>query len=555
MPDPELMWHLLQQNGCPKEHLPVWRHILDSIESYPKGDTHPWRRQNGRGHGKPLAVMNLYHTDNKPLALELYARDRHYDCTLHDSDAGIGDHLVSLSLAGSLILVLDPYQFQLILQHYARKLVQDGYEISPFGTVAHLRGLRIKGHRHTWWYVDRSSVLGNGTDAEWGRTIGDDYHAAIRIQSFVEHLTGVDLGITLANTAIRGAQKCLPSDADIWRLPAWAVSLCRTGRAFRGGYLYARPYHGECYKYDQNRAYLSAMQQPLRLRVAFGPYVDGTRQTRHDRGATHTQDGVFVCTIRGPGIHPIYIAPWNGRELASERLWNDRDCVCVLPVSEFAGIRALGYTIVPGWGMQVTHTTSIAPFADALGAVIRNYDRDAWQARVAKQLGNAVYGKFAEGHHRPELRYALSRPDATWSPFVTVEGDVMPYVWCREASVYRTHQHIDIAAHITGMVRSRTYEMMGRVIENGYGLLYADTDAIVTRRRIEGLTIEDKRIGGWRLEGFDTDGYILSERRYKIGDIVRDVTTGTRNPKDIEVAYGYHHGSWYVDGERAVGWR
>src|SRR5262249_46154806 len=98
--------------------------------------------------------------------------------------------------------------------------------------------------------------------------------------SFIEQHLGVPLHITAGATAIAAAGRLIPAGDWLWRPPAIAVTLARAGKGYRGGYQFHRRYRGPAYKYDQNRAYLSAMRVPLALRGALERVVSVRRNAQ-----------------------------------------------------------------------------------------------------------------------------------------------------------------------------------------------------------------------------------------------------------------------------------
>lgn len=545
--NPDTLWAMLRTD-LPSEHLFPMQHLVYAQTPYPADDNAaPWKRQKGSGESRKLAVARILYNGDTPLALEIYG-PQYRNCHILSVGSGtdsLTDILLNPSLRGSIIAFPQgaDREFHTLLRYYAQGMVKDGVTLSPIASGCEVRAIHFKRGKASWWAVDFNGCTGFNEPqyTEWGSDIQRGYDLFAAYQRFIERELGGSLSITVGGTAIRTAARYLPEGDWLWRANPFTVALCREGMAYRGGYLYAQRYKGAAYKYDQNRAYLSALSTGLPLRRAIGRCLDENNNER---------EGVFLCTVRGPGLHPVYLSPWDkhSKQFQPARNWNGPSCVCVLPSSEFAGLRRLGYTVEPSYGVIHWEQTNINGYVERLTNIMLKYPRGTWQNDAAKPLGNAVYGKFGEGLVRNNLRFAESEPK-DFLPFVTPEGECISYLWTKQEYVSRPHQQIDAAAMITGVVRSRTYSAMAHALEMGYGVVMADTDSITTKKPMQGWTLDDRRVGGWRLEAKDTEAVIAGEKRYKVGNIVRDVGSGTRNPKDIELVYD---GTYTVGKKRAV---
>lgn len=266
---------------------------------------------------------------------------------------------------------------------------------------------------------------------------------------------------------------------------------------------------------DLNRAYTAAIGQSLPLRSAIGTCLHNGEE----------RNGVYLCRVTGPGRSPIYIGIWSATERKFESKWtNARDeggVICVLPTSEFAGIRALGYTITPTIGCMYSRTFSLATYVRSIQAIVEHTGPSSLEAKLTKLLGNAVYGKFAATPERRTVRLSAKRPGLDWYIWVDADGLPVEQVWEQSREAFQWSQHVDIAATVTGRVRSWLYAADTLIQLDGGHVQGIQTDCLITTtdpRRV--LDMNDWRIGAWKLVEEDSDGVVAGANCWAVGNHV-----------------------------------
>lgn len=427
-----------------------------------------------------------------------------------------------------------------------------GYRIRPMASGTYISGLTVSKAKHSWFLLDWRAFSGLG-DQDAEETIGAFSGPAFRetspatrlsvaagvYESTVRAYFGVGCALTAGRTAISALERTIPETEWVWRPSALAVTLCRQGGGFRGGYCYYPPYRGPGHRLDIRRAYTWALSQELPNGTAYGQCDAGQGE----------RNGVYVCRVRGPGYQPVLLAPFSrSGDPPPRRLWNGDECYCVLPQSEFAGLRALGYRVTAGWGAVYRGTTSFAPFVDRIARLTDDYGAESPVGLVGKALGVRVYGKFAERSDRDSLTFSTEMPGADALPYIDAAGEEVDDAWSTSRSAVRAHQHIDIACEITALVRSRLYRMASDLDLHGIGILAADTDGLLTTGRPDWIPLSsDARIGDWRYCGYVAQATIAGPRFASIGD--RTLVAGT-SPQPAEVvSLAFTNGTVSVEGK------
>lgn len=418
------------------------------------------------------------------------------------------------------------FLFHWFLRYLAPGLVDEGYDIRPLAAGTSLKAIIVRKGRQSWTLCDIQEMTGL-TDysmedfvnafppigADPGSNLFRLWGAVASFQRLTLDLFGVQLSPTIGRAALRAASRHVPDDAWKWRPEPMMVALCRAGGAYRGGYAFAQRYVGPAYKMDANKAYTWALGEALPLRSAFGKCVLNDVE----------RPGIYMCRVRGPGKLPIYIAPFVGEPRGFEfAYWNGDECLAVVPSSEFPGLRALGYQVIPGHGLVFTSTFTLSGYVDAIAEIVNNHERGTPAVAVAKRFGVSVYGKFAEKPERIQVAYRAERPGKDWHPFLTIHGDEVPNLWVNKVISHRSHQQIDLAAVITARVRSLLYQAMATVIGAGGAVVHADTDGFLSSVDPLGLFETDgRRIGSWRLVEQAEHTVVVGRKAYSFGPEVR----------------------------------
>lgn len=138
---------------------------------------------------------------------------------------------------------------------------------------------------------------------------------------------------------------------------------------------------------------------------------------------------------------------------------------------------------------------------------------DATSALFYKYILNSAYGKFAQN---PEnyFDYKIA-PDTEdfrmdgWEPDMI--DDVFGHIIWRKPSDSFIRHNVATAASITGAARS----ILMRAIAYAKNPIYCDTDSIICED-LEGVEIDDKKLGAWKLEGIGSRAAVAGKKLYAI---------------------------------------
>jgi hypothetical protein len=336
----------------------------------------------------------------------------------------------------------------------------------------------------------------------------------------------VGLRVTLGSAAMHAASQHVPADGWVWRTPPLAVTMAREGGGFRGGYSAAERFVGQAWSADLNKAYTSILREPLPGRVALGAAGEGILE----------RPGFYLCRVTGRGIAPVYLSRYEPNTGAfTLDYWHGGDCVAVLPSEEFAGIRQLGYQVEPGYGFVTVSSWHLGGFVAAVDQLVTRYPRGTPQHTVGKLIGNSVYGKFAENPRRMDVMYSASRPADGWRPYTTERGEEVPDVWEGESVAHRPHQHVNVAASITGAVRGQLYQGISAVRSAGGRVVHADTDGLLaTVDPSAYLDTSDTRLGAWRVSQTTKLAAIWGPKGSSFGAEVRAAGVQSLTPEQAQ---------------------
>lgn len=428
-------------------------------------------------------------------------------------------------------------ELRLIAQQWASHLIELGYTVDVLMGGSRLKALLIRKGRHVWYLCCAESLTGltsAGVRSLLARTASSSrpdstsavtvWHAVVYVQDTLRSWFGTGLSVTVSNTGLRAAARTLPSHVAKFRPLPMLVSMCRAGGGFRGGLVKGSRYRGPSWLVDLNRAYTAALRYDLPWRSV----LDRCEKDGVER------NGMFMCRVTGRwGLPTIYVGRWTGDGV--ETAWhNDQDgtsFLAILSLAEVDGIRRLGYRVEPGYGMVYVRTFTLNAYVDRLVKFCQEFGWSSVEAKVAKALGNAVYGKLAAPAVRRDLRISKTRPSRDWLVFVDEDGVPVEDLWERQKTTYQWSQHIDVAADITARVRGWVYDAQATMAECGGRVLAVSTDAVVVDTDPEGiLDVHMSRVGAWKLAGSDADGVVVGPNAYSVGakTIVPDLPEPTR---------------------------
>lgn len=409
--------------------------------------------------------------------------------------------------------------FHTLLRHLAPALALAGWTVRPYYGGSGIKAVEVERARERFFLASVGEMVGvpddnsadflaafdaggvGGRDT-WGRVLDCLY----RVQSLTLAAFGVGLRGTVGALGVAAARHYLDASPEWWRPSSLLDSVCRVGGGYRGGYKFAEPYRGPAWRLDANRLYSWALTLPLPSRASVGPCVkDGTERA-----------GVYMCEVAGVSAYPVYLPIYTGEKPAFRRVHATRGSfLCFLPSDEFAGLRAMGWTVRPGMGFVTEEWVSLRPLIDRITVVLANSPRSSPQYTLAKQLANSLAGKLAEDPWRTQLAFAMEPPSPDWLPYVSEHDDILPHVWMRRVLEAKPTNHIDAAAAVTARGRSRVYSLIGEWVGRGGRVVYVDTDGLlVTSDPCGVIPLDPSTPGAFRADGFDADSRVLAKGVY-----------------------------------------
>lgn len=556
----------LSRTTLPVGHLEVWKWFRDRIPWYDTSAKHPsWVQAKRKDPRRPVAMAGfgagVRADDSRPSITSLRVIGDRCDMSVSAGEAEPDAMRVAETLFGThtrqtSIVVPDgsAWVFDAILRQYARTWVRAGWTIQPLVAGHQVKAVIVRNGRYRWTLSDFDGMTGTSpetaltearADGLCPRQPQDDLRLllawVVRLQTVVHAELGTYLRPTVGGTAVRAVAYDLPDGQFVPRVQPLLVAMCRVARGFRGGYIYGERYRGPAFKVDVRRMYAWALSQPLGFRWALGPCVtDGSEA-----------DGIFLCTVSGTPQHPVQLATWRDEANGfTAELWPGGSAICVLPTSEFAGLRALGVTVEASFGFVATRSLTFKPFVSRLQEVITRHGSESPAGRYAKLAGNTLYGRLAVNPHREGVVFSEERPEGVVFPLVTVDGERLDNLWHVEGVHHAPSQQVSMAAQVTGFARTKLYECMAQLIGEGHTIVHAHTDGlVVTGTPPAWLTGDTDQIGAWRLISTDDDAIVARSGGYAIGGEAKWSGAPSQGRRTIEVAWS--RGDWLVAGRRA----
>lgn len=556
---------VIQSREDHPEHRAAWQWISAGTPWYPaEKKMWPWKRATRKDRWRPLAMVGVAVANGPvdhtilPTGVKLWTPERQESITLQGEatdPATVAGVLFTRKTRGHSLVCLYGSSLDLngILRWWARGWVELGYVIVPIVSGTVCRAIIVRHGRHRWTLCDVESMTGTPIEeakAEaWDRLRADsdtvpvlravwEWLADLQTSSMREY--GAYLRPTIGGTAIRVAGFTLPDDLLIPRPAPPLVGLCRAGMGYRGGYVYGNPYQGEATMIDCRRMYAHALRRPLPTRWALG----------HGLRRDPDTEGIYVSTVTGIPMHPVQLGIWEGPGQGFiRRLWHGGECVAVVPTTEWDGLRAMGLTVVPGWGMTGWEPVTFAPLIDRVGLVLAEHGSGSPIGRLSKLIANAIYGKLAMRSDRETLLYSIERPHEDAFPAVTTDGDELADLWTLEQKVYTSYQQVGMAALVTGAARSYLYQEMARHIQCGRRVVHAHTDGfVITGPPPADLPWDTDTIGAWRIVATDAFATVVRGGGYVLNDDPKWSGGPGWGRREIEIAF--ERGEYVVQGLR-----
>lgn len=548
----------------PPGHREAWHAVLDGLEEYPHDREYwPWRARQRVDRWRPLATVTVgadtgrVHDTAIPTRLSMQRHAGREDIALYgewDDALKVAGLLFTRRTRGHLLVLPRGREWALnaLLRWYGRAWVAEGYQLVPLVAGWELRAVVVRRGRDKWTLCDLETMTGSTVaevlaDPELAliRPDGGDrelvasWYFLRRLQALSLAELRTNLRATIGTTAIAVASAWLPDNMALSRTPPDVVALARVAFGYRGGHVHGTPYRGTCYHADVRRLYAHCLRSPLPLAWAMG----------HASDLGDGRPGLMMCTVTGKSLVPIVLGQWLGPERGWVReTWASGSRPCVVPSSEFAGLRALGLTVEPAWGLVADGTFSLAPLVDRLEHVIAFYGASSAMGRYVKLIGNATYGKWGSNPRRENVAWSVEPPHDDAFPMVTVDGTEVPDLWTWETVHHAPTQQVGHAALVTGQARSVLYVEMAARIAEGRRVVHAHTDGYVaTGLPPTDLPTDTTEIGAWRVVRADADGIVLRGGGYVLGDDVKWSGAPGWGRRDLEVAWD--RGTWIVRGE------
>lgn len=551
----------------PPGHREAWHGLLDGLVEYPHDREYwPWRARKRVDRWRPLATVTLGtatghgHDTAIPTRISMRRHTGIETLDLHgewDDAERVASLLFTRRTRAHLLILTrgTAWGLNALLRWYGRAWVAAGLTIVPLVAGWELRAVVIRRGRDKWTLCDFGVVTGStiedalddptlalirpdGRDLELDRA----WWYVKRLQELSLRELRTNLRATAGTTAIAVASAWLPADLLISRPPPDLVAMARVGYGYRGGHVHGSPYRGVCYHADVRRLYAHCLRSPLPRAWAMGHASD----LRDDR------PGLMMCTVSGKTAIPIVLGQWQGPTVGWVRdTWTAGSRPCVVPSSEFAGLRALGLTVEPAWGMVADGTFTLTSLVDRLEHVIGFYGADSAMGRYAKLVANATYGKWGSAPERENVAWSVEPPHPDAFPMVTVDGVELADMWTWDTVHYAPTQQVGHAALVTGQARSVLYVEMAARLAEGRKVVHAHTDGYVATGfpPVE-MPTDTTTIGAWRMVRADADGIVLRGGGYVVGDDPKWSGAPGWGRREIELAWD--RGTWIVRGEVAV---
>lgn len=330
------------------------------------------------------------------------------------------------------------------------------------------------------------------------------YHAMQRAQGIVLDTFGVPLYPTIGNTGIRIFQRNIPDSVTIWEPPYSALQIIRD-YVMRGGYCFCvRRYQGPVWKYDINQAYAAAMRDT---------WLPSGRCAHTDRVNRFANAAIYrVSAVNGKNRVPFYYrdtekhSVYGMTELPDTWVTNEE--------LEQLTREKWSVKVHEGWFWdEVFNMRDYVNRLEKLRGEAEGGPNGAIGLMV-KAIGNNSYGKTVERLEGLELVLSKDCPEGFFA--YQDEDDLFRHVWAKlSLPVPREYHQPQLGAFITAHVRM---VVRRAALLNPHAWLYTDTDGCMFSEPIDGLNLDTKRYGFWKLECANEQYRIINKKTYaKIG--------------------------------------
>lgn len=548
----------------PYGHREAWHALLDGLVEYPHDrEWWPWRARKRVDRARPLATVSLgtsaghdsLYAIPRRIAIRRHAGIESLDLNGEWDDAARVAALLFTRRTRAHLLILTrgvERDLNALLRWYGRAWVEAGYTLTPLVAGWDLRAIVVRRGRNKWVLCDLEVVTGSSinavvsdpelalvTPSHGDLELDRAWRFANRLQVLSLTELRTNLRMTLGTTAIAVASAWLPRDVALSRPPPDLVAMARVGYGYRGGHVHGTPYRGLCYHADVRRLYAACLRSPLPRAWAMG----------HASDLDDGRPGLMMATVSGTSPIPIVLGQYQASSGGWVReTWTPGMRPCVLPTSEIPGLRSLGLTVEPAWGMVATDTFSLSALVDRLERCVGFYGASSAMGRYVKVVANALYGKWGSSPQRENVAWSVEAPHPDAFPMVTVDGTELADLWTWDTVRYTPTQQVGHAALITGQARSVLYAEISRRLAEGRRVVHAHTDGYVaTGLPPVDMPTDTTTIGAWRMVQADADGIVLRGGGYVLGDAIKWSGAPGWGRRDLEVAWD--RGQWIVRGE------
>ena len=313
------------------------------------------------------------------------------------------------------------------------------------------------------------------------------FHALVRVDDKLREISGKGMQVTIGNAGIKFMQRNLPEGVLIWEPPA-SIGHIIHEYVMRGGYCHTqRRYQGDIWQADLNQAYAAAMRD---AELPAGSVIRTHRFEPNRPGIYRCQISHRKCPV------PFYCKDMQGN---AGFTYGRRIHTWITSI-EVKRLKARGWKVKIREGAYWTKSFNLRTMVDKLETLRRSdpLGPSGPIGTIAKQLGNASYGKTVERIDRTEIIVAREAPKGFMR--YKVEDDNYRYFWFRfqpvESSRKVYHQP-QIGAFITAHVRMLVWDA---ALEDHEHFVKCDTDSVAFSRPIAHLKIDPIHYGDWKLE-------------------------------------------------------
>lgn len=311
------------------------------------------------------------------------------------------------------------------------------------------------------------------------------YYALIAAQKIMLDCFSVPLQPTIGKAGIRIFQQYIPMDVAVYDIPYSAGEIVRN-QVMRGGYCFCvEKYDGPIWKYDINQAYAAAMRE---AKLPEGRCFYVAEESRYAQCAIYR-----VKAINENNIVPFYVSDLDGQKIFATTHFESW-----ITSLELKQLRAEGWTLQVIEGYCWESSFKMTEYVNTLEDLRINNPEGpkGAQGTIIKAIGNNSYGKTVERLEGLELAFSLNRPEG-FSEYLPADSEIQN-IWFKIGKpMVKSYHQPQIGAFITAHVRM---VLRRAILLKPSEWLYADTDCVIFKSKPDGLDIDSKRYGAFKVE-------------------------------------------------------